>query len=313
MTRVTLLAGGVGGAKMAEGFAALPDVDLTIIGNVADDEEFHGLWVSPDIDTMLYTLSGRINREQGWGLADEERRALDMLSDLGADTWMFLGDRDFGLHIYRAERLRRGDRPTEITLDIAERFDIAARIILPTDDRVQTRVRTPDGWLTFQEYFVRERCAPDVLELRYDGIADARITNEARVAIAGADVIVIAPSNPLVSIRPILSIPCVTKALQKARGPILGLSPLIAGKVVKGPADKMLSTLGHRADAVGVAGLYRDLLDHFVIDTADKDLAPEIAAMGITPHSADIMMPDAAGKARLAQEVLALFQAEAMA
>ena len=263
---------------MAEGFAALPEVDLTIIGNVADDDEFHGLWVSPDIDTMLYTLSDRINREQGWGLADEGRRALDMLSDLGADTWMFLGDRDFGLHIYRTERLRRGDRPSEITADIAKRLGITARLVLPTDDRVQTRVRTPDGWLTFQEYFVRERCAPDVLELRHDGIEAARMTVEAGDAIAGADLIVVAPSNPLVSIRPILNIPGVRGSLAAAKAPIIGLSPLIAGKVVKGPADKMMASLGLRADAFGVAAVYGGVLGRYLIGTAAANLAPQIGA-----------------------------------
>ena len=160
MTRVTLLAGGVGGAKLAEGLAGVPEISLTVIGNVADDEEFHGLWVSPDIDTMLYTLSGRVNRDQGWGLADESNRALEMLNCLGANTWMFLGDRDFGLHIYRTERLRRGDRPSDIVADIRSKFGINSKILLPTDARVQTRVLTDGGWLSFQEYFVRERCQP---------------------------------------------------------------------------------------------------------------------------------------------------------
>ncbi|MEM9350553.1 MAG: 2-phospho-L-lactate transferase [Pseudomonadota bacterium] len=310
MTRVTLLAGGVGGAKMAEGFATMPEVDLTIIGNVADDEEFHGLWVSPDIDTMLYTLSGRINRDQGWGLADEGRRALDMLGDLGADTWMFLGDRDFGLHIYRTERLRRGDRPSEITADIARRFGIEARLVLPTDDRVQTRVRTGAGWLSFQEYFVRERCVPEVLELSYEGLERARLTHEAREAISSADLIVVAPSNPLVSIEPILGVPGMREALSAASAPIFGVSPLIAGKVVKGPADRMMASLGYRADALGVAEMYRGLVEHFLIDAVDAELAPNISALGMVPHLTDIMMPDAAGKARLAGEILALFGAE---
>ena len=308
MTKVTLLAGGVGGAKMAEGFAALEDVDLTIIGNVADDEEFHGLWVSPDIDTMLYTLSGRINRAQGWGLADEGRRGLDMLTDLGADTWMFLGDRDFGLHIYRTERLRRGDRPTEITADIAKRFGIPSRLILPTDDRVQTRVRTEAGWLSFQEYFVRERCAPEVLELAYEGLENARMTEEASAALAEADLIVIAPSNPLVSIGPILGTPGLRAALAKASAQVVAVSPLIAGKVVKGPADRMLAGLGHRADAVGVAALFENLADHLLIDNSDTALAREISAKGITPHVTDILMPDLEGKARLAGEIMSLFQ-----
>ncbi|MEO0485954.1 MAG: 2-phospho-L-lactate transferase [Pseudomonadota bacterium] len=307
MTRVVLIAGGVGGAKMAEGFAAL-DVDLTVIGNVADDEEFHGLWVSPDIDTMLYTLSGRINRDQGWGVADEGRRALDTLTELGVDTWMFLGDRDFGLHIYRAERLRRGDRPSDITADIARAFGVGPRIALPTDDRVQTRVRTDAGWLSFQEYFVRERCAPEVRELRYDGLAEARPTAEALDALTSADLIVIAPSNPLVSIAPILGVTGLSAAVRAAPASVMAVSPLIAGKVVKGPADRMMAALGMRADAVGVAERYAGLADTLVIDNADVALAQDISALGITPAVTDIMMPDAAGKARLAGEILAAWQ-----
>ncbi|MEM7270264.1 MAG: 2-phospho-L-lactate transferase [Pseudomonadota bacterium] len=308
MIQVTLIAGGVGGAKMAEGFAALDDVDLTIIGNVADDEEFHGLWVSPDIDTMLYTLSGRINRDQGWGVADEGRRALDTLEELGVDTWMFLGDRDFGLHIYRTERLRRGDAPSAITRDIAERFGVPARLLLPTDDRVQTRVRTADGWLTFQEYFVRERCAPEVKALHYEGIEDAQPNTEAIGALLGADLIVIAPSNPLVSIEPIIGIAGIRENIRRASAPVMAVSPIIAGKVVKGPADRMMTSQGLRADAVGVAAYYVDLADGILIDSADQSLSGEISALGLRAHVADIMMPDAQEKARLAGEILDLFR-----
>ncbi|MCV6594073.1 MAG: 2-phospho-L-lactate transferase [Silicimonas sp.] len=304
MTRVTLLAGGVGGAKMAEGLAALEDVELTIIGNVADDDEFHGLWISPDIDTMLYTLSGRINRDQGWGVADEGRRALDTLEELGAPVWMFLGDRDFGLHIYRSQRRHAGDRPSVITADIAERFGIKARLLLPTDDKVQTRVRTAAGWLSFQEYFVRERCAPEVLDLAYTGLADAQLTAEARAAITEAEILVIAPSNPLVSIAPILETPGLRAAIAEARAPVLGVSPLIAGQVVKGPADRMMASLGHRADALGVADLYQGLVQHFLIDNQDAALASEISALGMTPHLADIFMRDAEDKARLARHLV---------
>ncbi|MEL6912933.1 MAG: 2-phospho-L-lactate transferase [Pseudomonadota bacterium] len=304
MTKVTLLAGGVGGAKMAEGFAALPDVDLTIIGNVADDDDFHGLWVSPDIDTMLYTLSGRIDRSQGWGVADEGRRALDTLGALGADTWMFLGDRDFGLHIHRTERLKRGDRPTEITRDIGRAFGIGARIVLPTDDRVQTRVETEAGWLSFQEYFVRERCAPEVTALRIDGLAEARPTQEALDAIAQADLIVIAPSNPLVSIRPILGIGGIAAAVQGAQAPVIAVSPLIDGRVVKGPADRMMKALGMRADVVGVAECYAELAQALLIDTADARHGEAVAATGPQPVVTDILMPDATAKARLAREIL---------
>ena len=309
MTRVTLIAGGVGGAKMAEGFAAHPDVDLTIIGNVADDEEFHGLWVSPDIDTMLYTLSGRINRNQGWGVADEGRRALATLGELGADTWMFLGDRDFGLHIYRSARLRAGARPSDITADIATRFGLRPRLLLPTDDRVQTRVRTKAGWLSFQEYFVRERCAPEVLELAYEGISEAKPTAEALNALGDADLIVIAPSNPLVSIAPILQIPGMTQAVRAAAAPVYAVSPLIAGKVVKGPADRMMTSLGLRADVVGISDFYAEIAEFIFMDAADAALSSEVAAQGPTPHVTDILMLDAAAKARLAGDILAVFAA----
>ena len=308
MTRVTLLAGGVGGAKLAEGLAEIHEVSLTVIGNVGDDEEFHGLWVSPDIDTMLYTLSGRVNRDQGWGLADESNRALEMLNCLGANTWMFLGDRDFGLHIYRTERLRSGDRPSDILADIASKFGINSKIVLPTDARVQTRVLTDEGWLSFQEYFVRERCQPEVLELSYNGLESSKITPEAEQALMETELIVIAPSNPLVSILPILKIPGFHTVLQKAIAPILAVSPLIAGKALKGPADRMLTSLNYRADAVGVAHFYENIAAHFLMDSNDVELSDEVSKLGMKPYTADILMPDLAGKVRVAHEILEIYK-----
>ena len=308
MTRVTLLAGGVGGAKLAEGLAEIHEVSLTVIGNVADDEEFHGLWVSPDIDTMLYTLSGRINRDQGWGLADESNRALEMLNCLGVNTWMFLGDRDFGLHIYRTERLRNGDRPSDIVADISSQFGLNTKIVLPTDSRVQTRVLTDGGWLSFQEYFVRERCQPEVLELSYNGLESSKITPEAEQALMETELIVIAPSNPLVSILPILKIPGFHTVLQKATAPILAVSPLIAGKALKGPADRMLTSLNYRADAVGVAHFYENIAAHFLMDSNDVELSDEVSKLGMKPYTADILMPDLAGKVRVAHEILEIYK-----
>jgi LPPG:FO 2-phospho-L-lactate transferase len=305
---VTLLAGGVGGAKLAEGLAEIHEVSLTVIGNVGDDEEFHGLWVSPDIDTMLYTLSGRVNRDQGWGLADESNRALEMLNCLGANTWMFLGDRDFGLHIYRTERLRSGDRPSDILADIASKFGINSKIVLPTDARVQTRVLTDEGWLSFQEYFVRERCQPEVLELSYNGLESSKITPEAEQALMETELIVIAPSNPLVSILPILKIPGFHTVLQKATAPILAVSPLIAGKALKGPADRMLTSLNYRADAVGVAHFYENIAAHFLMDSNDVELSDEVSKLGMKPYTADILMPDLAGKVRVAHEILEIYK-----
>lgn len=303
---VTLLAGGVGGAKMAEGLAALADAELTVIGNVADDEEFHGLWVSPDIDTLTYSLAGLIDRRQGWGVADEGHRALEVLERLGQDCWMSLGDRDFGLHIWRTMRRRRGDRPSTIAADAARAFGVRPRLVLPTDDRVQTRIRTDGGWISFQEYFVRERCAPEVREIRFEGIEAARPTPEAIEAIGRAGLIVIAPSNPLVSIAPILAVPGIDEALRAAAAPRVAVSPFIAGKVVKGPADRMMAALGMRADVVGVAERYRGLVDMLVIDHADAALAPEVEARGIAAATLDILMRDQADKARLAAEVVGL-------
>ena len=304
--KVTLLAGGVGGAKLAEGLAALDDITLTIIGNIADDEAFHGLWVSPDIDTLTYTLAGMINREQGWGVADEGTRALETLTRLGQDTWMMLGDRDFGLHIYRTMRRARGDRPFDIAADVARSFGVEPAILLPTDDIVQTQVETDEGWISFQDYFVRQKCAPEVKALRFDGVDKATPCAEALAAIAEADLILIAPSNPLVSIGPILAIPGIRDALQAAGALKIAVSPLIAGKVVKGPADRMMASLGLRADVVGIAEQYKGLIDHLVIDHADDGFAAEINATGITPNSCAILMKDKADKVRLARALVDL-------
>lgn len=306
--RLTLLAGGVGGAKMAEGLAALENVELSIIGNIADDDNFHGLWVSPDIDTMTYTLAGIIDRAQGWGVADEGHRALEVLRTLGNDTWMSLGDRDFGLHIYRTQRRLQGDSPSEIAADVARAFGVKPQIILPTDDVVQTRVRTAQGWISFQEYFVRERCAPDVLELSFEGIEAARPAVAALEAIRDAELLVVAPSNPLVSIAPILGIPQLRQAVTDAKAPVIAVSPFIAGKVVKGPADRMFAAMGLRPDAVGVAQQYHDIVDMLLIDHQDVALADEIRAIGLDVATADILIPDLTAKQRLAGEIISLGQ-----
>ncbi|PIE15657.1 MAG: 2-phospho-L-lactate transferase [Rhodobacterales bacterium] len=300
---ITLLAGGVGGAKMAEGLDALAGVDLSVIGNVADDAQFHGLWVCPDIDTLTYSLADRIDREQGWGVADEGLRALSVLQELGDETWMTLGDRDFGLHIWRTHRLAQGHSRSQIAADAARAFGVKSRILLPTDDVVQTRVLTAAGWLSFQEYFVRERCAPAVQQLEFSGIRNAKPTAAALEAIAGADLIVFAPSNPLVSIDPILHVPGLRDAVVRAEAPKIAVSPLINGQVVKGPADRMMTALGMRADVVGVAQHYQGLIDTLVIDHQDARHSEEIARLGIRAVCDDILMKTRADKQRLAQAV----------
>ena len=204
---IVLIAGGVGGAKLAEGLNSIKDINLAIIGNIADDDEFHGLRVSPDIDTLTYTLSGMANRKQGWGVKNDDYKTLSMLHKLGEETWMSLGDLDFGLHIYRQHRLLKDHRPTIIANEIAKKLGVTADIILPTDDKIRTEVQTKSGWISFQEYFVKKRCSPKIIKLKYTGIKSAKITKEAKKALFNAELIIIAPSNPLVSIKPILEIP----------------------------------------------------------------------------------------------------------
>ncbi|MEX0739318.1 MAG: 2-phospho-L-lactate transferase [Pseudohongiella sp.] len=305
--KVLLLAGGVGGAKMAEGFAASSAASgFSILGNIADDQEFHGLWVSPDIDTLTYTLADLIDREKGWGLKQDSYQALAMLRQLGSEVWMNLGDRDLGVHILRTQLRRMGQRPSDIARLIGQQLGVTAPILLPTDDPVHTEVRTPNGWLPFQDYFVRERCQPEVLGLRYQGIDAARPCPEALAAIAEADLIVLAPSNPLVSISPILAVPGIRQAIVTSSALKVAVSPLIAGQTVKGPADKMLRGLGYRADVRGVADMYRDLVDVLLIDPLDQALQAECSASSLRVLTESILMQTADDKRRLAQAILGL-------
>lgn len=302
--KVLLLAGGVGGAKMAEGFDAASGISLTILGNIGDDDIFHGLWVSPDIDTMIYTLSDQINRNQGWGVNNDDYKALSFLSKLGCETWMSLGDKDLGLHIYRTERLRSGDRASDITRDIAKAFGVKPNIILPSDRRVQTKVLTNHGWLTFQEYFVREQCKPEVKEIDFVGLKEATPTIEALEEISNSDIIVIAPSNPFVSITPILKVPGISEALKRSKAKKLVVSPLINGKAVKGPAEKIMISLGLQADVIGIAKFYQEFIDTIIIDNIDTPLAPEIESLGLEVFSTDILMSNKIEKKQLAEEIL---------
>lgn len=303
--RVTLLAGGVGGAKMAEGLAGLCAADeLTIVGNVADDQEFHGLWVSPDIDTLTYSLAGLIDRQKGWGLAQESSRTLDALQRLGCDTWMYLGDQDFATHIYRTEQRRRGVRPTLIAEAIAQALGVRARIVLPTDDRLQTKVHTSEGWLSFQEYFVRWRCEPEVLDVSFAGQDQARPTPEALKAIRDADLLVIAPSNPIVSIASILALPELRQAFVDAKAYKLAVSPLLGGRPVKGPADRMLLAAGYSCDNFGVAQSYSGLIDALVIDAQDDADADALREQRLNVLVTDTLMSNDSDKKRLADDLL---------
>ena len=312
--RVVELAGGVGGAKLAEGMAAHLGSDLTVIVNTGDDLELHGLAVWPDHDTVAYTLAGLDDEERGWGLRDETWTVMDGLATLGDDPWFRLGDRDLATHLWRTDRLRAGDRPTEVARGLRSGFGFAPTILPMSDTAVRTEVRTDDGWLEFQEYFVHRHQAPDVHEVRFVGVESAQATPEVTDALGSAEVIVIAPSNPIVSIGPILAVSGIRAALDEARArsvPILAVSGIIGGQALKGPADRMLVSLGHESSAQGVARLYADLATDIVIDRQDSGLADAIRALGLTVHVTDTIMGGDAGRARLGGELLALAEATA--
>jgi LPPG:FO 2-phospho-L-lactate transferase len=306
--RVVELAGGVGGAKLAEGLAAHLGADLTVVVNTGDDVEVTGLAVWPDHDTVAYTLAGLDDEVRGWGLRNETWAVMDGLATLtGEDPWFRLGDRDLATHLWRTDRLRSGSRPTDIARELAAALGLAPTILPMSDQPVRTEVLTDDGWLEFQEYFVHRHQAPDVHEVRFRGIEAARPTPEVLAAIAAADVIVIAPSNPIVSIGPILAVPGVAEALAEARErdvTIVAVSGIIGGKALKGPADRMLASLGHESSALGVARLYAGIATAFVLDATDAASATSIAELGLRPVVADTIMTDDAARTRVAGEVL---------
>jgi LPPG:FO 2-phospho-L-lactate transferase len=300
--RIVLLSGGVGGAKMAEGlYHSRFGGNLSVIGNVADDQSFHGLWVSPDIDTLTYTLAGKIDGEQGWGLKNETSNTLNALSRLGCDTWMSLGDKDFATHIYRTQQRNLGIRASVIADHIATKLGVTAKIILPTDQIIQNRIRTEQGWLDFQTYFVRQRCQGEVLDIDVAGIEEAYATQEALNAISQAELIIIAPSNPIVSIAPIISIPGIKDALLNASAPVVAVSPLINGQTVRGPADHMMRAAGFSADVMGVAQCYQGVINAILIDQADRDSVAQLEGCDLNVMVADTLMTDRSTKVALAE------------
>jgi len=305
--RIVELAGGVGGAKLAEGLQAIAGERLTVIVNTADDTERHGLLVCPDHDTVLYTLAGLENTEFGWGLAGDSWTTMGAMERYGEEGWFRLGDLDLATHIVRTDRMRRGGRLTDVLLGLQRSLGLRATILPMADEPVRSRVRTDHGWLDFQDYFVRLRQVPEVREVHFDGVDVARPSPEVAVAIAAADVVVIAPSNPIVSVGPILAVPGMTELLAAARAGgtrFVGVSGIIGGKALKGPADRMLASLGHEPTALGVARSYADLIDAFVLDTIDAALAPAVEALGIRAVVTDTIMTDDASRTRLARMVL---------
>lgn len=311
--RVALLAGGVGGAKLAHGLrAALPAGDLSIIANPGDDFELHGLTICPDHDTLLYTLANLSDRERGWGLADETWSALSQFTRIGAPDWFRLGDRDLALHIHRTALLRAGGRLTEVNREIQRRLGLGeAPIFMATDDPVRTRLLTERGWMEFQPWFVGAQAKPEVYEIKFEGASAARPTAETLAALAAAERIVIAPSNPLVSIAPILSIPGIRDAIATARASgamVVGVSPIVGGRALKGPADRMLATAGLEVSPAGVAKYLTGLMDAFFVEPSD--LTPALAA-ALAPHvrksvAAPIVMNDDPARLEVARAVLAV-------
>jgi LPPG:FO 2-phospho-L-lactate transferase len=300
---VVALAGGVGGAKMSAGLArVLPPESLTVVVNTGDDFVHFGLHVSPDLDTVCYTLAGLANPVTGWGRAEETWQAMEAVGRLDGPTWFKLGDLDLATHLERTRRLAAGDRLSQITHDFCRAWQVGPRVVPMSDDLVETMVSTAAGELPFQEYFVRLRCEPEVRGFRFSGVGRARPAVGILEAIADADLVVVCPSNPWVSIDPILAVPGLYPALQTRT--VIAVSPIIGGKTVKGPAAKMFREMGMEPTAAAVARHYGRLLDGFVLDNTDQNEAEIVRAMGIAPLVEDTIMRSPADQARLARELV---------
>ena len=302
---VLALSGGVGGAKLALGlYRILPPGTLTIVANTGDDFEHLGLAISPDLDTLLYTLSGNDNPELGWGRRNETWTFMAALEALGGATWFRLGDGDLATHVERTRRLGAGEKLSSITDDFRRKLGIAARLLPASDDPVRTRLHTAEGWLDFQDYFVRLRCDPVIDRLEFAGVANARPYPDILAALADPrlSAVVICPSNPFISIDPILAVPGIRAALRACAAPVVAVSPIIGGKAVKGPTTKMMAELGLPVDAAAVAHHYRDFLDLYI---ADEEDAVAVADLDIQVVLARTLMQSLADREALARTVLA--------
>jgi LPPG:FO 2-phospho-L-lactate transferase len=303
--KVCALAGGVGGAKLASGLQnVLPPGELSVVVNTADDFDLWGLHICPDLDTVMYTLAGISNPETGWGIVNESFETLNMLESFGEETWFKLGDRDLATHILRTSRMRSGETLTEVTAVLSGALGVESAVLPMSDDLVSTILDTPEGRLEFQEYFVRRGQKDEVLGIELRGIQDARPTERVLAAISGADAIVLCPSNPVVSVGPILALPGMTEALASSSAPKLAVSPIIGGRALKGPADRMLASLGHEVSATGVARMYAGLVDGMVVDRTDEGEQAGIEALGMRVLVTQSVMRDAEDRARLALETL---------
>lgn len=301
------LAGGVGGAKLALGLSKiLAPRELAIVVNTGDDEQFHGLHVSPDVDTVMYTLAGLSNAATGWGIAGETFYALERLRAYGADAWFNLGDRDLATHIRRTELLRQDYTLSSVTDTLRTALGVAHPIAPMSDQSVRTMLTTDIGELPMQTYFVKNRCEPIVSAIRFDGAENARPSPALAQALSESDALAFCPSNPYVSVAPILAVPGVRRAIERFKGLRVAVSPIVGGQAVKGPAAKMMRELGHEVSCAGVARQYAGLCDVFVIDDMDAEYAPAIEALGMRAAVTNTIMNDDADKVRLAKYICGL-------
>jgi LPPG:FO 2-phospho-L-lactate transferase len=307
--KVLALAGGTGGAKLALGLArVLPPENLVIVVNTGDDECFHGLHVSPDVDTIMYTLSGIVNPETGWGIAGDTFNSLEMLLRYGTDTWFNLGDRDLATHVRRTQLLRQGATLSEVTGELCRRLGVKHQVVPMSDAPVRTVLSTDAGELPMQQYFVQQRSEPKINKVLYKGADSARPAPGFNAALKHAGMVVFCPSNPFLSVGPILAVPGVRKQLEQFNPSRLrvAVSPIVGGAAVRGPAAKIMAELGHEVSCVGVARQYRGLCDIFLIDFQDAHLAPAIEELGMRPVAAPIIMQTEADKIALAELILGL-------
>ncbi len=308
--KITALAGGTGAAKLLRGLGRVLDPrDLTVVVNTGDDTEIWGLHVSPDLDTVCYTLGGVIDERKGWGLTDETFHALDQIARYGEPVWFNLGDRDLATHLYRSRLLREGRSLTQITRAIAQALGVTATVLPMSDQPVRTRILGPDGWLAFQEYFVREKTQVEVRAVNYAGAPAARPAPGVLDALRTADAVLLCPSNPITSIGPILAVPGLVEALQSTEAIVAAVSPIVGGDAVSGPAGRLMAGAGLPVSATGVARAYGGWLDLLVFDEQDRALAPEIRSAGAAPVVAPTMMSSRDAEVTLARHVVAALEA----
>jgi LPPG:FO 2-phospho-L-lactate transferase len=303
--KAVALAGGIGASKFLAGLVAvLPPEQVTIIVNTGDDFQWMGLYICPDLDTVTYTLAGLANPETGWGILGDTFHALERLQILGCDTWFKLGDRDLATHIYRSQKIREGNTLAQVTGDISRKSGIRSVILPMTNSYVPTEIQTDEGTLAFQDYFVRRRCEPRVEAFLYRTIENSSAAPGVIEAVRAAEVVFICPSNPYISIGPILAVPGIREALHETNARIAAITPIIAGQAIKGPTARMLREMGQDVSAVSVARMYSDFVDLFVLDQRDAGLLPGVASLGLQVRLADTLMDDHRSKTDLARKVV---------